>query len=148
MLKSITASLFCLFLLVSCQKNDDTINANRFIPNIAFDTQNSIDTTLPQFNSLQFASNSLVLPEFGFRGIVIYNSGNNNYFAFEITDPNHIPANCSDLNVEGIIATCNCDDGNSYNIVNGAPFDGTSGQFSLIPYFVEVNGSVIRVFNN
>ncbi|PKG50123.1 hypothetical protein [Olleya sp. 1-3] len=147
MLRSIATIIFCFILVTSCQKNDDN-DTNNFIPNIAFDTLNSINTTLPQYNSLQFPSNHLVLNGFGYKGIVIYNIGNNMYTAFEITDPNHVPSTCSKLTVSGITATCNCEDGNSYNIVDGAPFDGTSGQFALKPYFVEVNGSVIRVYNN
>ncbi len=139
--------LSLIIICVSCQKNDDD-NSNNYIPNIAFDTQNSIDTSLPQYNDLQFAGNHLVLNAFGYNAIVIYNVGNGSYVSFELTDPNHPPSDCSRLTVEGITATCNCDDGNSYNIVTGAPFDGTNGNFSLKPYFVEVNGSVIRVYNN
>ncbi|QXP60941.1 hypothetical protein [Olleya sp. HaHaR_3_96] len=148
MLKPLFTIIFCSILVLSCQKNDDNDNNNNFIPNISFDTLNSINTTLPQYNDLQFPSSHLVLNGFGYNGIVIYSAGNNQYVAFEITDPNHAPSNCSSLNVEGISATCNCDDDNSYNIVNGAPFDGTTGQYSLKPYFVEVNGPVIRVYNN
>ncbi|MGB6267825.1 MAG: hypothetical protein WBF67_02340 [Olleya sp.] len=148
MLRSLFTILFCSFLVLSCQKNDDNDNNNNYIPDIAFDTLDSINTTLPQYNNLQFPGNFVVLNGFGYNGIVIYNTGNGMYSAFEITDPNHAPSGCSSLTIEGISATCNCEDGNSYNIVDGAPFDGTTGQFSLKPYFVEVNGSVIRVYNN
>jgi hypothetical protein len=148
MSKSLFTLLICSCLVLSCQKNDDNDNNNNFIPEIGFDTFDSINTALPQYSNMQFPGNFIVLNGFGYNGIVVYSKGNNLFSAFEITDPNHAPTSCSVLTVEGITATCNCDDGNSYNIVNGAPFDGTTGQFSLKPYFVEVNGSVIRVFNN
>lgn len=149
MLRSLFSIILCFVLVLSCQKNDDNDNNNNYIPDIAFDTSNSINTSLPQYNDLQFPGNSLVLNQFGYNGIVIYSVGNDSYYAFEITDPNHAPSNCSSLNVNGTIATCNCEDGNSYSIAaGGVPFDGTTGQFSLKPYFVEVNGNVIRVYNN
>ncbi|WP_397364438.1 hypothetical protein [Olleya sp. R77988] len=148
MLRSLFTILFCSVLVLSCQKNDDD-NNNNYIPNIAFDTLNSIDTTLPQYNDLQFPNNYIVLNGFGYNGIVIYNTGNGTYYAFEITDPNHAPSSCSNLTVDSAIATCNCEDGNSYSVAGGGvPFDGTTGQYSLKPYFVEVSGSVIRVYNN
>ncbi|MDA0177691.1 hypothetical protein [Mesoflavibacter profundi] len=139
--------LVFILLIFSCDKDDDN-NNNNYIPDIVFDTQNSIDTSLPQYNDLQFDGNHLVLNAFGYNAIVIYNVGNGNYVSFELTDPNHAPSNCSRLSVDGITASCNCDDNNSYNIVNGGAFDGTTGNFSLKQYFVEVNGSVIRVYNN
>ena len=148
MLRSLFTIVFCSFLVLSCQNNDDNDNNNNYIPNIAFDTLDSINTALPQYNDLQFPGNFIVLNNFGYNGIVVYSKGNSTYSAFEITDPNHAPSDCSSLVVEGIAATCSCEDNNSYNIVDGAPFDGTTGQFSLKPYFVEVSGSVIRVYNN
>jgi len=148
MLRSITTLICCFALVTSCQKNDDGDNNNNFIPDINFDTFDSINTTLPQYNDLQFPGGSIVINGFGYNGIVIYNTGNT-YYAFEITDPNHVPSGCSILNVEGTIATCNCEDGNSYSIAGGGvPFDGTTGQYSLKPYFVETNGNVIRVYSN
>lgn len=148
MLRSITTLICCFVLVTSCQKNDDGDNNNNFIPDINFDTFDSINTALPQYNDLQFPGGSIVINGFGYNGIVIYNTGNT-YYAFEITDPNHVPSGCSILNVEGTIATCNCEDGNSYSIAGGGvPFDGTTGQYSLKPYFVETNGNVIRVYSN
>jgi len=147
--RTLVFTLIVFVFVLSCKKSDDNNNGNSFIPNIAFDTQGTINTNLPQFSNLAFAGGSITTSDvFGFNGIVVYNSGNGNFVAFELTDPNHIPNNCSVLTVDGITATCNCDDGNSYNIVNGQPFEGTSGPFGLVPYFVEVNGNIIRVFNN
>ena len=141
--------LIFTLLLSSCNKNDDNDqNNNPNIPNAAFDTGSLINTSLPQYNSLQFPGNYITLNNnYGVNGIVVYFTGSM-YTAFELSDPNHQLNSCSNLTVDGIIATCSCDDDNSYEIVTGQRQDGTTGQFTLVPYQVEVNGSVIRVFNN
>ena len=148
MLRSLYTLILCSVTLFSCHNNNDDDNGNNFIPDITFDTANTINTTLPQYNDLEFPGGTVVLNGYGYNGIVVYYTGNQ-YYAFEITDPNHAPTNCSVLTIEGGIATCGCDDANSYSIAGGGvPFDGTDVQFSLKPYFVEANGNVIRVYNN
>jgi len=132
---------------MSCSNNDDGRLDNPNIPNFAFDTGTLININLPQFSNLQFPGNFIILEQYGVNGVVLYSSGTT-FSAFELSDPNHQLNTCSLLTVEGIIATCNCDDGNSYNIVNGGQQEGTSGQYGLVPYGVEVVGNIIRVFNN
>lgn len=139
-------TLICL-LIVSCSKSNVN-NNNPYLPNYEFDTGNIINTSLPQFNDMQFPGNHIILSsDFGINGVVVYYSGST-YSAFEITDPNHSIQTCSTLTVEGVIATCSCDDGNSYDILIGQGREGTTGQYPLKRYFVEVNGSIIRVYNN
>lgn len=140
--------IICLIIFASCSSNNDIL-ANPNLPNYPFDTGNLINTSLPQFNNLQFPGNSVILNNpYGINGVVLYYAGANNYSAFEISDPNHPLSNCSTLSVEGVIATCSCDDGNSYDILNGQRREGTTGQYTLKRYFVEKLGSVIRVYNN
>jgi len=151
-MKKIILILISIFTLTtSCKKDDDINNQNRNpnIPNAVFDTQNLIDTNLPQYNNLLIPSQHVVVTggNIGINGIVVFYSGSD-YKAWELSDPNHGLSDCSMLTVNGIIATCNCDDDNSYEIVSGLPQTGTTGQFTLIPYQVEVTGTVIRVFNN
>jgi len=139
--------ILTLLLLVSCSNNDDGRLGNPNIPNFAFDTGTLINISLPQYSVLQFPGNYIILDQYGVNGVVLYSSGTT-FSAFELSDPNHQLNTCSLLTVAGVIATCNCDDGNSYNILNGAQQEGTSGQFGLVPYGVEVSGTIIRVFNN
>lgn len=140
--------LILFVLLASCSGNNDII-PNPYLPNYQFDTGDLINTNLPQFNDLQFPGTSKILNSpYGINGVVVYYAGANNYSAFEITDPNHAITNCSSLSVEGIIATCICDDGNSYDILNGQRREGTTGPYTLKRYFVEKVGSIIRVYNN
>lgn len=135
-------------LLVACS-NNDSIENNPYLPNYTFDTGNLVNTNLPQYSILNYPGNFVILnSQYGINGVVLYYAGASNYTAFEITDPNHSISGCSTLSVEGIIATCDCDDGNSYDILNGVGRVGTTGSYTLKRYHVEVNGSIIRVYNN
>jgi len=148
-MKTFVFLILTSLLLAACSTNDDGRNGNPNIPNFGFDTGSLINTNLPQYSNLQFAGNFIILNQqvAGVNGVVLYSSGTT-YTAFELSDPNHQINTCSRLTVEGIIATCSCDDGNTYNIVNGGQQEGTSGQYGLVPYGVEVIGNIIRVFNN
>jgi hypothetical protein len=140
--------LFLAIFFIGCSTNNDIIK-NPYLPNYSFDTGSLINTSLPQFSQLKFPGNYVILDKpYGINGFVLYYAGGTNYNAFEITDPNHPISNCSKLSIEGIIATCNCDDGNSYEILNGLKREGTTGTYPLIRYYVEVSGSIIRVYNN
>lgn len=140
--------IICFIFLTNCSP-DNTNTKNPYLPNYEFNTGSLINTNLPEFNKLKFAGNFVILNSpYGINGVVLYYAGGDNYNAFEITDPNHQISNCSKLSVVGIIATCTCDDGNSYDILNGDRREGTTGNYTLIRYRVEVTGSIIRVYNN
>jgi hypothetical protein len=149
-MRSISLILLSLLLLISCSKSDSNSFLNSsYVPNIAFDTGDLINTTFTQYNELRFAGNYVTLDSpYGLNGFVLFYAGGDNYSAFELTDPNHILTACSRLTVEGVIASCLCDDGNSYDILTGQGQENTTGQFTLKRYFVEVNGNIIRVYNN
>ncbi len=142
--------VFLILVTSSCSKSDSNAFINSsYIPNYAFDTGDLINTNFSQYDQLRFAGNYVVLESpYGVNGTVLFYAGGENYSAFELSDPNHILTGCSKLTVEGVIATCDCDDGNSYDILTGLGQENTTGQFALKRYFVEVNGNIIRVFNN
>ncbi|WP_274474072.1 hypothetical protein [Mangrovimonas aestuarii] len=149
-MKKICAFLIGLTLtLSSCSNSDDSQKSNPYLPNYGFDTGNMINTNLPQYSQLQFPGNYVIVNGYGINGFVLYSVGGNQFTAFDLTDPNHSLTNCSDLNIEnGIFAYCNCDDGNNYDIVTGSPQEGTTGNYTLKPYFVEATDNIIRVYNN
>ena len=138
--------LICFAFLTTCSSS--SVTDNPYLPDYEFSTGSLINTNLPLYSQLQFAGNSVTLSNYGINGIVIYYAGGSNYNAFELTDPNHQITTCSTLSVEGVIATCDCDDGNSYDLLNGIKREGTTGDYPLIRYSVEVTGSIIRVYNN
>lgn len=140
-----------VFFSCSRSENNEEVTLNNpFLPEYTFDTGDLINLNLPQFSDLKFPGNSIVLANenIGINGIVIYYVGNNVYNAFELTDPNHDMYECSFLTVDGTTATCNCEEQNKYDIVSGTMAKGTKGQYALKRYFVEVNGNIIRVYNN
>ena len=138
--------LFCALIsafFVSCNPDDDNRLNNPNLPDLNFRLQLSLD--LPEYRNLQFPGNTYATYSNGVRGIVVYNINNSQYTAFELSDPNHPPSNCSAMEVDGIIAKCNCDD-NEYNIVTGELSAG-DGQYTLKPYRIERRGNIIEIFN-
>src|SRR5690554_1314858 len=142
-------SILVAFIVFSCSKSDDGDRDNPNIPNIGFNTGNLVNTNIPQYSNLKYANNWVVLNNnYGINGVILFYAGGSNYSAFERSDPNHPLSACSTLTVEGVVATCNCDDGNSYEILNGIGQTGTTGHYALKRYYVEVAGNIIRVYNN
>lgn len=131
-------------MLVSCSNNNDR-DRNPFLVDIGFQT--TINTNLPQFSNLNFPGNAVVVPNIGLRGVVLYNLGNGQLFAYELSDPNHAPSACSTMTVQGITAVCPCtDDVNEYSIITGQPTQG-NGVFGMRAYRVTRNGNIITVSN-
>ncbi len=143
MLKNFLFLLICGITLSSCNPEDE-IRSNPYLTNISF--RLNLNLSLPEYNGLNFPGNSYVTYNEGINGIVVYNINNTQYAAFELSDPNHPLQNCSKLSVIGIIASCNCNDGNSYNILTGELSAGT-GQYSLKPYRVRKSGNMLEIYN-
>ena len=140
-------SLLIIVILVSCNKNnDDGINNNNpyLTPPIVTITLN---LNLPEYNPLRFPGNSIVLPQQGIKGIIVYNVNNDLYTAFDLTDPNHLPNSCSKMTVEGIIATCTCEDQNAYDIVTGQITPPVQNTYPMHQYRISRSGDNITVSN-
>ena len=136
--------LAILFVVFACS-GDDGRNNNPYLVDIGF--QIDLNTNLPQYGNLNFPGNSVIVPNAGLRGFVIYNLDNSQYFVYELSDPNHSPNDCSRMTVSGIEATCPCnDDQNKYNIITGQPIQG-DGLYGLKAYRAQRNGAIIRVTN-
>ena len=144
MIKRILFSALLISLFLSCSTADENRNNNPYLVDVNFTL--NINLGLPEYNSLNFPGNSYTTYNYGLNGVVIYNVNNNQYIAFELTDPNHAVSNCSRLSVQGLIATCNCGDGNEYNILTGEITEG-AGQYALKSYRVRKNGSTLEVYN-
>lgn len=144
MIKKICALLVFLLVLNSCSTNEDNRIDNPNLVDVSF--RLLINLNLPEYNSLNFPGNSYSTYTTGINGVVVYNINNTQFTAFELSDPNHPLNECSTLRVEGVIAKCDCNDGNSYNILTGELTNG-SGQYTLKPYRVVKNGSELEVYN-
>ncbi|WP_159022457.1 hypothetical protein [Formosa sp. L2A11] len=145
-MKKLFLATITVLLMANCSTND-TYEDNPYIPDYSFDTGTLINTSLPKYNALNFPGNYIILDNYGVNGVVLYYIGSSMYTAFELTDPNHAVTSCSKLEIDGIIASCDCDD-NTYNIINGYPSTDTEGEYTLKPYFVKVTGTTIRVYND
>ncbi|EDM44251.1 hypothetical protein SCB49_04460 [unidentified eubacterium SCB49] len=133
------------FVFTSCKSNDDFNDNN---PNLIDPIVNiTLNLDLPEYNSLNFPGNSIVLEQLGVRGIVVYNVNNDLYSAFDLADPNHPVTSCSTMELNGIIATCPCDtDTNSYNIVTGQ-HQTQPDTYPMQAYQAVRTGNSIRISN-
>ena len=134
-------SLF--FTLLGCSP-DNEIRQNPYLPHLNFSVR--MDLSLPEYNQLNFPGNKFVTRNYGINGIVIFNLNNDQYLAYELTDPNHPPQPCSVLVVSGTEAICSCEDGNKYSIITGELIAG-EGPYGLKPYRAVRTGSVLQISN-
>ncbi|MAZ27861.1 MAG: hypothetical protein CL868_12390 [Cytophagaceae bacterium] len=133
--------LFFTLALLSCS-SDDARQSNQYLPSISFSV--SVNTNLPQYSNLQFAGNAAYFPNAGVRGIFIINTGSG-VLAWEASDPNHEPNDCSTMVRDGVEVTCGCED-TTYNLYNGLAV-GEDMQYALLAYRTSVSGNIITVSN-
>jgi hypothetical protein len=143
-MRFIAATLLILMFL-SCESDDRVNRNNPYLIDPLVNLQ--LDLSLPQYNLLNFPGNSIVINSQGIRGIVVYNIDNSQYSAMEITDPNHVPNNCSTMDIVGIEATCTCpDDENKYNIITGQHM-GNPNLYPMQRYRAVRSGNVVTITN-
>ncbi|GEQ84603.1 hypothetical protein ULMS_01110 [Patiriisocius marinistellae] len=143
-MKKILLTIMAIATLFAC-KSDDEINQNN--PNYpnAF-VQLSLNLNLPEYNNLRFPGGSFITTTQGTKGVVVYNVNNDLYTAFELTDPNHPPSTCSRMTLNGIITSCSCGDGNTYDVVTGS-HQTDENLFPMTQYRIVKNGNTLRITN-
>lgn len=142
-MKKIFGLLLIFLIITACSGSDDVLNNNPNLPDLNFRFQ--LNLSLPEYNDLQFPGNSFATYNEGVKGVVVYNLNNNQFVAFELSDPNHPPRNCSAMLVNGVIASCSCDE-NTYNVITGELAQG-DGIYTMKPYRVERSGNILQVYN-
>ncbi len=139
-LHTIAFHAFLVLIITSCSSTDDDNQRNPNLLDINFSTQLGPIQVL----DLEIPSNPIYVPNGGIRGFFVINTGSG-IIAWEASDPNHAPNNCSQMMIDGINVICSCED-YSYNL-----FTGQSNvevlQYTLLPYRVSVSGNTITVFN-
>ena len=140
-----TASLMLLALLLGCGGEDDTRLINNPYLNPVPVSLN-LNLNLPQYNPLKYPGNFVILNNQGIRGVVVYNVNNSLYTAFDLSDPNHSPNNCSTMTIQGVVATCQCADNNSYDLVTGQHQTETQA-YPMLTYRAQRNGDVLVITN-
>jgi nitrite reductase/ring-hydroxylating ferredoxin subunit len=116
-------------------------NNNPYLPNYTFTID--INMNLPAYSNLQYPSNAIYYAGQGIRGVYVFNTGSG-YNAFEAACPNQALSACSTMTLKGINVVCSCDN-NEYSLFTGLSQGGS--QYPLKQYRVEVNGTILRVYN-
>ena len=129
-------------LIFSCEK-DEVSSQCRYLANIGVNYE--VNLNLPQYNQLNFISNSVYIPNIGNGGIIVTNSGTG-YLAWDASDPNRIPTSCSTMTINGLECVSNCPDENSYSLITGQSL-GIALECGLKAYRVEINGSNLFISN-
>ncbi len=133
------AFIFSSVILFSCGKQKTN---NPYLDEVSFRVEINLD--LPQYETLNYSGTALYIPRGGIKGIIVVNTGSN-FLAFEASDPNHYPNDCSRMQVSGLNAVCSCEN-NTYSLSNGQPV--TSGlSYGMKPYRVSKNGANLIVYN-
>ncbi|MBT3873102.1 MAG: hypothetical protein HOF75_10790 [Flavobacteriaceae bacterium] len=143
-MKKIAFFLLISLGLLSCSNNDDKIqNPYLVVPLVNL----SLNLNLPEYTDLKFPGGSFIVNNQGIKGIVVYCVSDTQYFASELSDPNHSPNSCSKMEVTGIIATCSCDDGNTNDIITGQFTPPNNEKYPMLQYRAERNGDIVTVYN-
>ncbi len=136
--------LACFIFLWSCSGNNTDDRNCRFLLDISVNF--NIDLSLPAYSQLQFAGNSVYIPNVGNAGVIIASTGFD-FYAWDASDPNHAPSSCSAIEPSGLNGTCGCGDGNTYNFVTGT-IDANDGEHcSLRNYRIQQNGNILTIYN-
>ena len=140
-MKKIIISLL-ISLIFSCEK-DEVLFQCTYLANIGVNYE--VNLNLPQYNQLNFISNSVRIPNIGNGGVIVTNSGTG-YLAWDASDPNHINSTCSTMTINGLESKCSCSDENSYSLITGQSL-GINLECGLKAYRVEINGNNLFISN-
>ncbi len=138
--------LLIVFITLSCSKNDDKQERNPYLSDPVVSL--NLNLNLPEYNPLKFPGNTVITSQ-GIKGIVVICVSDTQYFAYDLTDPNHLPSSCSRMEINGPIASCPCpNDDNEYNLINfGRHTSAPDTKYPMQSYRAERNGNNIIISN-
>lgn len=131
-------------ILTSCSSNNFDDSNCQFLADISLNHTENFN--LSPLNGLSNGTAIIIYPP-NTRGVIIVNSGIDNYVAFDAADPNHPYETCSELTVSYPIATCNCDDGNTFSLIDGAPTGNEGVLCPLKMYRTVRSGDFLQITN-
>ncbi|TFG77287.1 MAG: hypothetical protein E4H26_03525 [Flavobacteriales bacterium] len=139
--------LILMLLLLAC--SNDRSNRNPYLQEIVF--RFDLNLNLPLYSPLSNDFNVVYVGSSGVgtRGAFVINVGFDQFRAFEASCPNHAPNDCSTMILNGLVATCPCED-YEYTIVTGQlqnkPQDGNR-YYDMLEYRATYNGGVVVISN-
>lgn len=134
-------SLITILILATGCDSDDNNNRNPFL----FDANFNIQLSTIESLDLEIPANPIYTQLGGIRGVFVINTGSG-LLAWEASDPNHTPNECSTMLIDGISVECQCDDAHRYNLFTGQA-EGEALEFTMLSYRVNNNGGIITVSN-
>ena len=121
---------------------------NLYLVDIRF--QRDLNLSLPLYNGLNYVGGSMLIPDLGINGVIIFNLNNSSYLAWEATCPNHTPRDCSSLSIEGVLAVCSCEE-YKYSLATGQLLNPSEEedvkQYPLLFYQTENRGNSVIISN-
>lgn len=137
-----------LISILACEK--ERTNRNPFLQEIGF--RFDINLNLPLFSPLTNDGSSIYIAndQVGTRGAFVTNTGFEVFRVFEASCPNHAPNECSTMTLNGIVATCSCED-YEYSTITGQMLNRPdNGQrfFDMLEYRASFNGSNVVIISN
>ena len=134
------------FLLVyNCSERP--IDRNPYLVDIRF--QREFNLSLPLYSNLNYVGGSLLIEDAGINGIILFNLNGSSFLAWEATCPNHLPKSCSKLEIEGVLAVCDCESF-QYSLATGQllnPSKELSPPQPLLFYQVQNYNGILNVMN-
>ena len=112
--KLIPKIFFSFFLLLGCGK--ENLDKNPYLISSKFNLE--INLNLPQYDQLRYAGGAMKIDQGGINGILIFNVNGENFMAWEATCPNHLPEECSKLEILGLLSKCKCENF-KYSLASG-----------------------------
>jgi hypothetical protein len=132
--------IICLFILISCEKNDSL----DILPNKSVNVTLNLD--LPQYVNL-LTPTGWAYTNGGLNGIVIQNTGIGNppYKAFDRACPNNVCQ--TPMSFDGSLKLkCSCDD-SEYSILDGSPQTSGNNNYAREYRVTLVNSRTINITN-
>lgn len=136
--------ILSLATFLSCNK--DKPDTCSFLLDVGFTYTANLN--LPQFNQLLFPVNAVRVEGIGNEGVILVRINSSTLLAWDGADPNHTPTACSGLTINGLNATCGCDDGNEYSLTTGTALNENPQPCTLKPYRVENLGNETYIISN
>ena len=108
-----------------------------------------INLNLPEYDDLRFAGGSLLIPQIGHKGVLVFNLNGSDYFAWDASCPNHAPNTCSQTQLNGVLTECSCDSF-QYSLATGQllnPPEDSGQLYPLLFYRAETRGNAVVISN-
>ncbi len=138
-------AFFLIIIFLSCKKNE--IQKNPYLNDIKIDYE--INLNLPEYNALKYVGGSKKILNIGLNGVIVFNLNNSTYLSWEASCSNHILKECSELEIEGVITKCNCEN-YQYSLATGQllnPSKNLNKPFGLLYYQTNLYNNILRISN-